>query len=114
MTEEFFRDFFREQRRKKSQQKKTDQNPGPKQEKQPQPEEPAPKPSPPPKRREWWEVLGVSSTASLAEIKKARNAKAMQFHPDKIQNMSKTFKEEAEEELKAINSAFETAKKRRG
>ena len=74
-------------------------------------QKPPPKPSPQPKFREWWEVLGVSPTATLTEIKKARNAKAMQFHSDKIQHMSEAFKQEAEEELKAINTAFEKAKK---
>lgn len=58
-------------------------------------------------------MLGVSPSATLAEIKKARNAKVMQFHSDKIQHMSETFRQEAEEELKAINGAFETAKKRK-
>ena len=96
--------------------KKSAPKPPPKQEEKPPPpppKDPPPKPTPPPKRREWYEVLGVSSTASLSEIKKARNAKAMQFHSDKIQHMSETFKQEAEEELKAINAAFETAKTRR-
>ena len=107
-TDDFFEDAWKKEAEKKAQQK-----PPPKQEEKPPPKDSPPKSEPKPKFREWWEVLGVSPTATLAEIKKARNAKAMQFHSDKIQHMSETFKNEAEEELKAINGAFEIAKKRR-
>src|SRR5271170_4327981 len=47
-------------------------------------------------------ILGVKSTASEAEIKKAYRKKALQYHPDK--NPSAT----AEETFKEINKAYET------
>ncbi|CAF1114438.1 unnamed protein product [Rotaria sp. Silwood1] len=47
-------------------------------------------------------ILGVKSTATEDEIKKAYRKKALQYHPDK--NSSKT----AEELFKQINKAYET------
>src|ERR1700722_5345327 len=46
-------------------------------------------------------ILGVKSTATEAEIKKAYRKKALQYHPDK--NPSAT----AEETFKEINKAYE-------
>ncbi|CAF4355216.1 unnamed protein product, partial [Rotaria sordida] len=47
-------------------------------------------------------ILGVKSTATEEEIKKAYRKKALQYHPDK--NSSTT----AEEIFKQINKAYET------
>jgi len=102
-TEEFFKEAFRRAQKKKAQQKKSS----------PPPEDPPPKPEKPKQHRAWWEILGVSATAPLPEIKKAWRARAKQFHSDNIQHMSETFKKEAEEEMKVINQAYEEGKKRR-
>lgn len=52
-------------------------------------------------KRDYYEVLGVSRTASQAEIKKGYRAKAKQYHPD----ISK--EADAEIRFKEVNEAFE-------
>lgn len=54
-------------------------------------------------KRDYYEVLNVSRSASPDEIKKAYRKLAMQYHPDK--NPSK--KKEAEERFKEISEAYE-------
>jgi len=51
----------------------------------------------------YYEILGVSSTATSAEIKSAYKRLALQFHPDRNQGNS-----EAEEKFKQINIAYQT------
>ncbi|WCJ34576.1 hypothetical protein M5689_015876 [Euphorbia peplus] len=55
------------------------------------------------KRKDWYKILGVSKTASIAEIKKAYKKLALQWHPDKnVDN-----REEAENKFREIAAAYE-------
>src|SRR3989344_7511236 len=51
--------------------------------------------------KDFYQVLGVSKTASPEELKRAYRKLALQYHPDK--NKTK----EAEEKFKEINHAYE-------
>lgn len=53
-------------------------------------------------KRDYYEVLGVSRSASADELKKAFRKLAMQFHPDKNPGDKKS-----EEKFKEINEAYE-------
>ncbi|KAL1549447.1 DnaJ protein P58IPK B [Salvia divinorum] len=54
-------------------------------------------------RKDWYNILGVSKTASISEIKKAYKKLALQWHPDKnVDN-----REEAEAKFREIASAYE-------
>src|SRR5438105_6821797 len=52
--------------------------------------------------KDYYEILGVSRTASDAEIKKAFRKLAREHHPDVAKN-----KKQAEEKFKEINEAYE-------
>src|ERR1041385_8652026 len=51
--------------------------------------------------KDYYEVLGISKTASADEIKKAYRKLALQYHPDR--NKTK----EAEEKFKEVTKAYE-------
>lgn len=55
------------------------------------------------KRKDWYKILGVSKTASIAEIKRAYKKLALQWHPDKnVDN-----RDEAENKFREIAAAYE-------
>ncbi|KAG2603616.1 hypothetical protein PVAP13_5KG781800 [Panicum virgatum] len=55
------------------------------------------------KRKDWYKFLGISKTASAAEIKRAYKKLALQWHPDKnVDN-----REEAENMFREIAAAYE-------
>ncbi|MBR4722451.1 MAG: DnaJ domain-containing protein, partial [Muribaculaceae bacterium] len=56
-------------------------------------------------KRDYYEVLGVSKSASDDEIKKAYRKLAIKYHPDKNPG-DKT----AEEKFKEVNNAFDILK----
>ena len=51
--------------------------------------------------KDYYDILGVSKTASLDEIKKAYRKLALQYHPDR--NKTK----EGEEKFKGISKGYE-------
>ena len=53
-------------------------------------------------KEDFYEILGVSKSATEAEIKKAYRKKAIQFHPDKNPGDTK-----AEENFKKAAEAYE-------
>lgn len=55
--------------------------------------------------KDWWEILGLTSVASAAQIKAARNALARDFHPDSGNRPSS-------EKMAEVNRAYEEAQKR--
>ncbi|XP_065856642.1 dnaJ protein P58IPK homolog [Euphorbia lathyris] len=55
------------------------------------------------KRKDWYKILGISKTTSIAEIKRAYKKLALQWHPDKnVEN-----REEAENKFREIAAAYE-------
>lgn len=58
---------------------------------------------------DWIRVLGVSESATIAEVKQAYKTLIKQNHPDRVQGMSQAFKKLAEIETKKINAAYRQA-----
>ncbi len=58
-------------------------------------------------KRDYYEVLGVSKTASDAEIKSAYKKMAIKYHPDRQAGKSETEKKEAEEKFKEAAEAYD-------
>jgi hypothetical protein len=57
----------------------------------------------------WFDVLGLSSSATIDDVKQAYKALVKQSHPDRVHGMSPVFRELAEAETKKINIAYAEA-----
>ena len=61
-----------------------------------------------------YQVLGVESSATNEEIKKAYRKMALEHHPDKVGHLGEDIRKAAEEKFSQINVAYEKIKKQRG
>ncbi len=61
-----------------------------------------------------YKVLGIESSASVDEIKKAYRQMAIRYHPDKVAYMGEEYQKGAQEKFQKIQEAFDSIKKLRG
>lgn len=65
-------------------------------------------------KKDPYKVLGLDSSATDEEIKKAYRRLAMKYHPDKVEGLGEEVKKNAEAQFREINEAYETLKNLRG
>jgi preprotein translocase subunit Sec63 len=61
----------------------------------------------------WFEVLGVQPAASIDEIKAAYRERARQYHPDRVEGLGFEIRQVAEQKMKQLNAAYNSALKSR-
>ncbi|MBP3763747.1 MAG: TerB family tellurite resistance protein [Bacteroidales bacterium] len=57
-----------------------------------------------------YKILGIDSSATDDEVKKAYRRMAMKYHPDRVAGMSEELQRNASEQMKAVNQAYEQIK----
>lgn len=57
-----------------------------------------------------YSVLGISTNATDAEVKKAYRKLAMEYHPDRYANSSEEVRIRANEKFRKVNEAYEAVK----
>jgi DnaJ-domain-containing protein 1 len=60
--------------------------------------------------KNWFDVLGVSPSATAEDVKQAYKRLVKQNHPDRVHSMSAAFRELAEAETKKLNVAYAEAR----
>ena len=66
------------------------------------------------KRSDHYMVLGLDSSASIQDIKKAYKALAKQYHPDKVSHLGGELVEFAHQKFQEINDSYQAVKNERG
>ena len=61
-----------------------------------------------------YKILGIESSATDEEVKKAYRQMAIKFHPDKVAQMGEEFQKGAKEKFQNIQEAYDAIKKNRG
>lgn len=61
-----------------------------------------------------YKVLGINSSATDDEVRKAYRRMALKYHPDRMAAMGEEMQRNAAEQMKEINQAYETIKAARG
>ena len=59
-------------------------------------------------------ILGIESSVTNEEVKRAYRKMAKKYHPDKVAHLGKELQELAEEKFKAVNNAYKDIKLERG
>ena len=65
-------------------------------------------------KKDPYKVLGLDSSATDDEVKKAYRRLAMKYHPDKVEGLGEEVKKNAEAQFREINEAYEQIKTARG
>lgn len=60
-----------------------------------------------------YQVLGIDSEASDAEVERAYRRLITQYHPDRLQGVAQELRDQAETKARAINAAYEAIQKQR-
>lgn len=60
-----------------------------------------------------YRVLGIDSSATDDEVKRAYRRMAMKYHPDRVADMSEEIQQNAARQMREINEAYEVIKLRR-
>ncbi|MBR4156399.1 MAG: TerB family tellurite resistance protein [Bacteroidales bacterium] len=61
-----------------------------------------------------YKILGIDSTATDEEVKKAYREMAKKYHPDKVAYLGDDVRKSAEQKLQEVNEAYDKIKRQRG
>jgi DnaJ like chaperone protein len=61
-----------------------------------------------------YKILGIESSATDDEIKKAYRKMAVKYHPDKVASLGEEYVKGAQEKFQKIQEAYDNLKKLRG